>query len=170
MGVRKTYIPIFLHQESVWRGIRGDCVLLLPTLLLFPQRKMPAKPAKSQSFMVSKQHRPEDNMSNVTETWGLTNAPCATVYHAQAQVLTCSWLNMDPQHASQQPSSSTSSDGYCLPLTNCQETIPLLQMPIDQSAGKSVGKELPMLLSHCRLSCARIFQIKDNSIKLNPYQ
>lgn len=105
---------------------------------------------------------------------------CATVHHAQAQALTCSRLNMDLQHASQQPSPpppllllySPSSDGYCLPLTNCQCSIPLLQMSIDQSARKAVG--MIWSLTHTLILVSPLmhehYRQKGDSIQLNGYQ
>lgn len=69
------------------------------------------------------------------------------VHHAPAQELTCSSLNMHPQHAYQQPSPPPPPALlhiicliYCMPLTKCQRPIPLLQMSIDQSTSMAVGK------------------------------
>lgn len=67
------------------------------------------------------------------------------VHHAPAQELTCSSLNMHPQHAYQQPSPPPALLHiicliYCMPLTNCQRPIPLLQMSIDQSTSMAVEK------------------------------
>lgn len=46
---------------------------------------------------------------------------------------------MVPQHGSQQPSSSTSSDGARLPLTDYQRWLALLHQAIDQRACEAVG-------------------------------
>lgn len=68
-----------------------------------------------------------------------THAPCATVHHAQLQML--SRVNMVPQHASQQPSSSTPPqhlmDIVCPWQTS--NSLTLLHKSIDQSSRKAVG-------------------------------
>lgn len=79
---------------------------------------------------------------------------------------------MDPQHASQQPSSFTLYDGYCLPLTNGHRSTPLLHMSIDESTHKALGKvwSLTTLLVLVSRLMLVIHTGKGHFIKLNGSQ
>lgn len=138
---------IFLYSSVSLRGIRGDWIVT--RLLTWPQRKLP-KPADLKSFFVSFflyfcSNGGFDATEQILALFQSLYILMLVVHHAPAQELTCSSLNMHPQHAYQQPSPPPALLHiicliYCMPLTNCQRPIPLLQMSIDQSTSMAVEK------------------------------